>query len=451
MLSPDSIPRGRAGRKRRCIPTASSPRGPRPPGFEDQQGRGGAARERRAPVVRARGTAPPGSFARAFARLSRRRRATTPEAGVAAPTPRPRPTARHAGSEPSLKQRVFTRARHRLLFPMRRNRARAARARRRSAAKADDPLPTFSLWYTHSGTRAGHVRGVRPRCSATSCWARRARPPRVCLRANPRFRKRRRVWRGKRRERRAGATRRYSHSASPPRNLFRFKTDAMRSPSASGGRRRSRRRAVPRWARTSRSTTSAGGVRRRARATSGSPFKVLDAPALQDDFYLNLVDWSSHNVLAVGWGPCVYLWSACTSLVTKLCDLGTAALRDSEQWTPRGTTGGGHQPGRAQIWDANKCKKVRVMGGHRTRVGALAWSSSTLSSGEPRPEHPAARRARARAVHRQARRAQERGVRFEVVDDGRELASGGLRQPALRVVRQLPAPGAAIRRPRPPR
>ncbi|RXH79931.1 hypothetical protein DVH24_041078 [Malus domestica] len=31
-----------------------------------------------------------------------------------------------------------------------------------------------------------------------------------------------------------------------------------------------------------------------------SPYKVLDAPALQDDFYLNLVDWSSHTVCWVG-------------------------------------------------------------------------------------------------------------------------------------------------------
>lgn len=42
---------------------------------------------------------------------------------------------------------------------------------------------------------------------------------------------------------------------------------------------------------------------------------MLDAPALQDDFYLNLVDWSAQNVLAVGLGTCVYLWSACTSKV----------------------------------------------------------------------------------------------------------------------------------------
>ncbi len=47
-------------------------------------------------------------------------------------------------------------------------------------------------------------------------------------------------------------------------------------------------------------------------------FQVLDAPELQDDFYLNLVDWSSQNVLSVGLGACVYLWAAATS---QVCDI----------------------------------------------------------------------------------------------------------------------------------
>lgn len=42
---------------------------------------------------------------------------------------------------------------------------------------------------------------------------------------------------------------------------------------------------------------------------------MLDAPALADDFYLNLVDWSAQNLLAVGLDSCVYLWSAHTSKV----------------------------------------------------------------------------------------------------------------------------------------
>ncbi len=41
-------------------------------------------------------------------------------------------------------------------------------------------------------------------------------------------------------------------------------------------------------------------------------------PYFQDDFYLNLVDWSSQNILSVGLGTCVYLWSAFTSqVITK--------------------------------------------------------------------------------------------------------------------------------------
>jgi cell division cycle 20-like protein 1 (cofactor of APC complex) len=54
------------------------------------------------------------------------------------------------------------------------------------------------------------------------------------------------------------------------------------------------------------------------RKISKVPFKVLDAPDLQDDFYLNLVDWSSQNILSVGLASCVYLWSAYTSQVCSI-------------------------------------------------------------------------------------------------------------------------------------
>jgi cell division cycle 20-like protein 1 (cofactor of APC complex) len=64
-----------------------------------------------------------------------------------------------------------------------------------------------------------------------------------------------------------------------------------------------------------------------------TPFKVLDAPALQDDYYLNLVDWSAGNTLAVGLGSCVYLWSASTSKVTKLYDLGPQDQITSVNWS----------------------------------------------------------------------------------------------------------------------
>jgi hypothetical protein len=53
------------------------------------------------------------------------------------------------------------------------------------------------------------------------------------------------------------------------------------------------------------------------------PNVMLDVPELADDVYLNLVDWSSMNVLGVGLGSCVYLWTAHNAAVSKLCDLAS--------------------------------------------------------------------------------------------------------------------------------
>lgn len=52
------------------------------------------------------------------------------------------------------------------------------------------------------------------------------------------------------------------------------------------------------------------------------PAKVLDAPGLYDDYYLNLIDWSMTNLLAVGLSNSVYLWNAGNSKVVRLVDVG---------------------------------------------------------------------------------------------------------------------------------
>jgi len=74
----------------------------------------------------------------------------------------------------------------------------------------------------------------------------------------------------------------------------------------------------------------------KVRKINKMPFKVLDAPQLQDDFYLNLVDWSSQNVLAVGLNRAVYIWSAHTSQVKKLCEMPYDDSITSVAWSNRG-------------------------------------------------------------------------------------------------------------------
>ncbi|NWU00577.1 FZR1 protein, partial [Urocynchramus pylzowi] len=116
--------------------------------------------------------------------------------------------------------------------------------------------------------------------------------------------------------------------------------------------------------------------RKPTRKISKIPFKVLDAPELQDDFYLNLVDWSSLNVLSVGLGTCVYLWSACTSQVTRLCDLSVEGDSvTSVGWSERGNlVAVGTHKGFVQIWDAAAGKKLSMLEGHTARVGK-EWGS----------------------------------------------------------------------------
>ncbi|PAV74445.1 hypothetical protein WR25_02435 [Diploscapter pachys] len=123
--------------------------------------------------------------------------------------------------------------------------------------------------------------------------------------------------------------------------------------------------------------------RKPQRKVPKNPYKVLDAPELQDDFYLNLVDWSSQNMLSVGLNTCVYLWSACNSQVIKLCDLATDQdTVTSVQWNDKGDLlAVGTNRGSTQIWDIAAQKKVYDLDGHSSRIGCLAWNQDLICSG----------------------------------------------------------------------
>lgn len=124
--------------------------------------------------------------------------------------------------------------------------------------------------------------------------------------------------------------------------------------------------------------------RKAARKISRVPYKVLDAPELQDDFYLNLVDWSAKNILSVGLASSVYLWSACTSQVVKLCDLSTSDNDSvtSVGWCERGDyLSVGTQRGLCHIYDVTANKRVQTLEGHSSRIGCLAWNGTLVCTG----------------------------------------------------------------------
>jgi cell division cycle protein 20 (cofactor of APC complex) len=114
-----------------------------------------------------------------------------------------------------------------------------------------------------------------------------------------------------------------------------------------------------------------------------APERILDAPELLDDYYLNLLDWSSTNVLGVALGDSIYLWNASDGSIQQLMQTqGEQSHVTSLSWIQQGNyMAVGTSDNKVQIWDVEKLKQVRSMQGHRARVSSLSWNGPLLSSG----------------------------------------------------------------------
>lgn len=121
-----------------------------------------------------------------------------------------------------------------------------------------------------------------------------------------------------------------------------------------------------------------------SRAFPQTPDRVLDAPGIVDDFYLNVLDWGKKNILAVGLGPSVYLWNGKTGAVSELMSIDNGHYITSIRWIHDGTSIAiGGSEGFVQIWDVEKGRKIRTIlaAPANQRVGSLAWNKHLLSTG----------------------------------------------------------------------
>ncbi|RHZ86571.1 hypothetical protein Glove_48g48 [Diversispora epigaea] len=113
------------------------------------------------------------------------------------------------------------------------------------------------------------------------------------------------------------------------------------------------------------------------------PERILDAPGMIDDYYLNLLDWSNKNLVAIGLNQNVYVWNADTGSVNSLAQ--TNHVDDyisSLSWSMDGDyLAVGTSDGDTQIWDILREQKIRSMLGHVSRVGVVTWNKHVVSSG----------------------------------------------------------------------
>ena len=119
-----------------------------------------------------------------------------------------------------------------------------------------------------------------------------------------------------------------------------------------------------------------------------TPLRILDAPNLVDDYYLNILDWGKENIIAVALSNEIYLWNN-DNLQTSL--LMTYENKDNDDmnnyitslsWMNNGIcVGVGLPNGAIQLWDINKKIKLREINAHEDRISCLSWNEYILSSG----------------------------------------------------------------------
>ncbi|XP_059643502.1 cell division cycle 20.2, cofactor of APC complex-like [Cornus florida] len=110
---------------------------------------------------------------------------------------------------------------------------------------------------------------------------------------------------------------------------------------------------------------------------------ILDAPELLDDFYVNLLDWGSSNIVAIALGNSVYLWHAADGSTSELVsfaeEIGPVT---SVRWALDGRhlAVGLNNP-YVYMWDALASRMVGERDGHTLRVGSLDWNNNILTTG----------------------------------------------------------------------
>ncbi|KAI9346404.1 WD40-repeat-containing domain protein [Zopfochytrium polystomum] len=175
------------------------------------------------------------------------------------------------------------------------------------------------------------------------------------------------------------------------------------------------------------------------RHISSQPDRILDAPGLANDYYLNLLDWSATNQVAVGLADTVYVWNATSGSVTEVCQLpgpgdivgggggvDPAGAVCSVQWNDEGRyLSVGTWDGKILVVDVVKGSLMRTMQGHASRVGALTWSGHTVSSGarDGSIKHHDVRDPRHQTAVLVGHSAEVCGLKWRA--DGAMLASGG--------------------------
>jgi cell division cycle 20, cofactor of APC complex len=224
-----------------------------------------------------------------------------------------------------------------------------------------------------------------------------------------------------------GHTARLAHAAGVPLNRRVLSYHEAPPTSASDPSLALQRQfARPLYARPNALPSSTGAVTNKCRKIPTQPERVLDAPGMVDDFYLNLISWSCQNVLAVALAESTYIWRAETGTVSRVGEAPEGSYVSSVDFSNDGAyLGIGIGTGEVELWDVEAAQKLRTMSGHQGQIAALSWHQHILSSacGDGSIWHHDVRMPRHKVMELLGHTGEVCGLKWR--EDGELLASGG--------------------------
>ncbi|KIJ37086.1 hypothetical protein M422DRAFT_76156 [Sphaerobolus stellatus SS14] len=173
-------------------------------------------------------------------------------------------------------------------------------------------------------------------------------------------------------------------------------------------------------------TATSSTVTSKTRKIPTQPERVLDAPGMVDDFYLNLLSWSVQNVVAVALSESTYIWRADTGSVTQIAEAPQGTYVSSVSFANDGAfLAIGLGTGEVELWDVESGTKLRTMAGHQGQLACMSWNGHIVSSGcgDGSIWHHDVRVARHKVCELLGHTGEVCGLEWR--SDGEYLASGG--------------------------
>lgn len=115
------------------------------------------------------------------------------------------------------------------------------------------------------------------------------------------------------------------------------------------------------------------------RTIDNKPFKILDAPGMMDDYYLNLLDWTEEDLVTIGLGDTVYTYNYQTKAVG---DIFTGSSYISSIKSSKSIISLALSNGEIILYDTHRQTESCRFKQHDKRIASLAWSENLLYSGD---------------------------------------------------------------------